>query len=464
MMPLAILFTLVASIALLVLPRRWAAVPLLAGACYMTVAQRIEIGPFTLHIVRLLIAVGALRVIMRGEYLGRGLNGLDKIMLVLGVWTIFSSFFHKTTEEGNPLVFRLGLVYNLTGIYFLFRHFVHDFQDAVNLLKAIACVLALVALEMVQEHVTKHNYFSIFGGVPEMAWIRDGKLRAQGPFSHPILAGSVGAVCLPLMIGLYRLNTRASMLGTIACIGMVFASASSGPLMSLMVSIFALGLWRWRHFTSQMRIAVVIGYLILSLVMTDPAYYIVARIDLTGSSTGWHRARLIEMGIAHLNEWWLAGTDYTRHWMPTGVSWSPDHTDITNYYLKLGVIGGLPLMGLLIAAMVVGFRYIGPSLRLSKEEPWEEQILLWSFGAALLTHAATCTSVSYFDQSYVFLFLNLAVISSLRSAILLQSVAHEEQGEEIEIEEEDPHLSGGRGSEPGSLGGSPCGVAGLRFG
>ena len=110
MTPLAILFTLVASIALLVLPRRWAAVPLLAGACYMTVAQRIEIGPFTLHIVRLLIAVGALRVIMRGEYLGRGLNGLDKIMLVLGVWTIFSSFFHKTTEEGNPLVFRLGLV------------------------------------------------------------------------------------------------------------------------------------------------------------------------------------------------------------------------------------------------------------------------------------------------------------------------------------------------------------------
>ena len=65
----------------------------------MTVAQRIEIGPFTLHIVRLLIAVGALRVIMRGEHLGRGLNGLDRIMLVLGVWTIFSSFFRNSAKS-----------------------------------------------------------------------------------------------------------------------------------------------------------------------------------------------------------------------------------------------------------------------------------------------------------------------------------------------------------------------------
>jgi|LakMenEpi03Aug12_release.lakeMendotaPanAssembly.Ray.scaffolds.fasta_scaffold38782_3 hypothetical protein len=460
MTPLAILFTLVASIALLGLPRRWATVPLLAGACYMTVAQRIEIGPFTLHVVRLLIAVGALRVIMRGERLVGGLNGLDRIMLAFGVWTIFSSLFHKTTAEGNPLIFRLGLVYNLLGIYFIFRHLIQNLQDVENLIKAIACVLFLVAVEMIQEHVTKHNMFSIFGGVPEMAWIRDGKLRSQGPFSHPILAGSVGAVCLPLMIGLYRLNTRASLLGIIGCVGMVFASSSSGPLMSLMVSIFALILWRWRHFTSRMRVAIVFGYILLSLIMTDPAYYIIARIDLTGSSTGWHRAKLIEMGITHLNEWWLGGTDYTRHWMPTGVSWSEEHTDITNYYLKMGVIGGLPLMGLFIAALLSGFQYIGQSLRLSQHEPWEQQFMIWSVGAALLSHVATCISVSYFDQSYIFLFLNLALINSLRSAILLKEVDTEEN-EKTEDDELTRHPRSEMGAS--SFGTPSAGVAGLRF-
>ena len=460
MTPLAILFTLVASIALLGLPRRWATVPLLAGACYMTVAQRIEIGPFTLHVVRLLIAVGALRVILRGERLVGGLNGLDRIMLAFGVWTIFSSLFHKTTAEGNPLIFRLGLVYNLLGIYFIFRHLIQNLQDVENLIKAIACVLFLVAVEMIQEHVTKHNMFSIFGGVPEMAWIRDGKLRSQGPFSHPILAGSVGAVCLPLMIGLYRLKTRESLLGIIGCVGMVFASSSSGPLMSLMVSIFALLLWRWRYFTSRMRIAIVFGYILLSLIMTDPAYYIIARIDLTGSSTGWHRAKLIEMGIAHLNEWWIGGTDYTRHWMPTGVSWSEEHTDITNYYLKMGVIGGLPLMGLFLGALLFGFQYIGQSLRLSQHEPWEQQFMIWSVGAALLSHVATCISVSYFDQSYIFLFLNLALISSLRSAILLQEEETEEN-EKTEDDELNRHPRGEMGAS--SLGTPSAGVAGLRF-
>jgi hypothetical protein len=113
---------------------------------------------------------------------------------------------------------------------------------------------------------------------------------------------------------------------------------------------------------------------------------------------------------------------------------------------------------------VAGFRYIGQSLRLFKEESCEQLFLFWALGAALLTHAATCISVSYFDQSYVFLFLNLAVIGSLRSAVLLQEVAREGSGEEIEIEEEAPDVSGRKNSVSDSLGGIQNGVTGLRFG
>jgi predicted membrane protein len=149
--------------------------------------------------------------------------------------------------------------------------------------------------------------------------------------------------------------------------------------------------------------------------------------------------------------------------MPTGVSWSPDHTDITNYYLKMGVIGGLPLMGLLIAALLLGFQYIGQSLRLSEKESWEQRFMIWSVGAALLSHVATCISVSYFDQSYIFLFVNLALIGSLRSAILLQEVVTEEN-ENREEDEDEP------GRDPQSeVGARPFGipsdgVAGFRFG
>ena len=52
---LATLFLLVNAVALLALPRRWAPVPLLVGACYMTLGQGIDIGPFRFTVIRLLV-------------------------------------------------------------------------------------------------------------------------------------------------------------------------------------------------------------------------------------------------------------------------------------------------------------------------------------------------------------------------------------------------------------------------
>jgi hypothetical protein len=94
--------------------------------------------------------------------------------------------------------------------------------------------------------------------------------------------------------------------------------------------------------------------------------------------------------------------------MPSGVAWSANHTDITNHYLRMGVLGGLPLMLLFIFTLTRGFSMIGRALRQQLELPRNSQFLLWACGASLFTHAVTCISVSYFDQSIVFLYLSLA--------------------------------------------------------
>lgn len=171
--------------------------------------------------------------------------------------------------------------------------------------------------------------------------------------------------------------------------------------------------WRFRNRMKMIRWLAVLGIIGLDMTMQAPVYYILARIDLTGSSTGWHRAALIESSIKHLNEWWLGGTDYTRHWMPTGVPWSPNHTDITNQYIKIGVVGGLPLMLLLVGILVSAFRMVGKTIKLFPDAPREHLFLIWSFGAILFAHAATWMSISYFDQSIVFPFFILAAIGSL---------------------------------------------------
>jgi hypothetical protein len=414
---LAVIFLLLSCGALLTLPRRWAPLPLLAGACYMTLGQGIQVGPFHFPIVRMLLFVGVMRVLCRRERLVAGFNRLDWLILAWGASAICISV--------QPLVGQLGLVYNALGIYFLVRIFCQSVEDMVCLTKILAFVLVPVAIEMINEHVTGHDLFALFGGVADAVEVREGRLRAQGPFSHSILAGGVGAACFPFMIGIWRRDPLAAKVGLAACLVMVVACSSSGPLVGLMAGTFALAVWRWRHLTRQMRIAAVAGYLLLDLVMKAPPYYLIARIDLAGGSTGWHRAELIYQAIQHLNEWWLAGTTYTRHWMPYGVSWSEDHCDITNQYISYGVVGGLPLMFLFIAVLWTAFRYVGNFLRLHADDNPADLKFVWALGAALFAQAASCLSVAYFDQSFIFLYANIAVIGSLQALALQPSRAAE---------------------------------------
>lgn len=411
MTPIAIVFLLVASVALLTVPRRWAAMPLLAGACFMTLGQAIQIGPFTFPVVRLLILVGFLRVALRGEWKGNKIIALDTLMLIWATWFATASAFHE--EPRAMLVTYLGLIYNALGTYVLIRCFCRTLEDFRYLIKILMIVMVPVALEMVAEQITRHNFFSVLGGVSEEPSIRGGRLRSQGPFRHAILAGTAGAVCLPLIMSIWRRHRMIALVGILACLLIVATSGSSGPIMSCLIAAAGLMLWRWRHLTRKLCIAAVVGYFALELVMSRPAYFIIAYLDLTGSSTAYHRARIIQAGFEHLDEWWFAGTDYTRHWMPYGVSWSEDHADITNHYLGQGVKGGVPLMCLFIAIVWFGFRNVGQMLRGMETAPSEDQFIVWALGATLFTHAVTCTSIAYFDQSSVFLYLTLAVTASL---------------------------------------------------
>lgn len=220
---------------------------------------------------------------------------------------------------------------------------------------------------------------------------------------------------MPLMIGLFQQYRKTAVLGTLACFAIVFASASSGPIMTLFAGIGGVMMW---HFRGRMRIfqsLAILSYAALDLIMNAPAYYIIARIDLTGSSTSWHRAALIEAAFAHLSEWWFAGTDYTRHWLSYGVSWSSAHADITNYYLKMGVWGGLPLMVLFISQLAIGFAYVGRTVKQVSVFYPQYGFMIWTIGVSLFAHSTAFISVSYFDQSFVFIYLTLALIASIWS-------------------------------------------------
>jgi hypothetical protein len=411
-------FLLINVLMILILPKRWAAMPLLVAACYMPLGQGIQIGPFHFPVLRLIILSGILRVISRNERPANGLNGMDRLFIAWSLWALVSSFFHN--DPSSTLVFNLGLIFNVCGIFFLFRTFCENQENVIQFCRITIIVLLVVSVEMIYEQLASHNLFSLFGGIREIPDVRDGRTRAQGPFAHSILAGTVGAVCLPFTVGLWQQFRLLSIAGILACIIIIIASASSGPLMSGIFAIGALFLWPYRHLMKMIKRAAILGYIVAELVMKAPAYYVLAHIDLTGSSTGWHRARLIESTIEHFNEWWLGGTDITRHWMPTGVSWSEDHTDITNHYIQMGVFGGLPLMLLFIATLWSGFSFVGKATNNDSGLSGESKFFSWTLGSSLFAHAATMVSVAYFDQSFIFIYFDLAAVVVLGTATIKQ--------------------------------------------
>jgi hypothetical protein len=383
----------------------------------MTLGQGVELGPFNLPIVRILIAVGILRVVFRGECRVRSISALDYSILGWGAWAILSSVFHA--DPIATLINRLGIVYNAWGFYFLFRASCRSAADVRRTVKVLAVVLTPLAISMLAERASGVNPFHVFGGVSQYSEWRGSVVRAQGPFSHPILAGSVGAATIPLLLIIWRDSKVFATLGILACAIMVVASASSGPVLSAFFGALAIAMWPMRFHMRKFQVAAIGSYLALEIVMKAPAYYILARIDVTGSSTSWHRAELINAAIKHLGDWWLIGTNYTRHWISYGVGWSSAHTDVTNYYIQMGIYGGLLLIALFVLSLALAFRMVGHVVRrgILTSGDKSDAFAAWCCGCALFAHAATFISISYFDQSVSFLYLTLAMIAAIGGVI-----------------------------------------------
>lgn len=409
-----VILALVGSVLIGCVKRQYVFAPLLLCMLYVPRANILNVSALSFTPLQVILLAGIVRVLGKGERLDGGMNGCDWLMVIWGAWMVASVGLHDTA--GEQFANRLRWAYDGCGLYFLFRiaFGAKDAQRRVTQLLSVA--LLPLAIAMTVEHVRGYNVFSLLGGVPRVPTTRAGEYRAQGAFAIHILAGTVGALVVPLLANMWRINRLFATGGLLACAAIINASASSGPVLTLMAGLVAMAAWRMRHWRRGMAWGALCLYLLLELVMEAPAYYLMARIDLTGSSTGWHRARLIEAAITHLSEWWLAGTDHTRHWMPTGVTWSEDHTDITNHYIKMGVLGGLPLMMLYISVLWSALRSTG--MVLSAADAPERQFAAWCLGAALFAVLVTGLSVSFADQSIALIYCLIALAESMRSGLM----------------------------------------------
>lgn len=368
---------------------------------------------------RLLVFVGLIRAIIGGHFIWTTKCRLDILFLIFSFFALLSSIGH-TPDEWTPAPFaaRTGFVINIFGTYLYGRAYLPDFTSFSRYALLLPLVVIPLAIGLSIEKRTQRNVYSIVGAARSEALMREDKVRAQGPFRHPILAGCAGATALPFAFLSWRRRRRGlAIIGSTACIGTVIACASSGPLAAVAVTLASMAMWQWRMHIRKVLWGFAGFGLLYTIVAGRGPWYLMASIDLVGGSTGWHRAKLIDQSFVHLNEWWAWGTDYTRHWMSSGMRWNPNHADITNYFIHLGIVGGLALALCLFGFLIISFRMLERKMIELRQTGNPDEFTLWCAGASLATHAISFVSISYFDQMYIFFYLLLGAIPGLVSSV-----------------------------------------------
>jgi len=357
------------------------------------------------NFIRILVIVGFVRVVLRSEY-GIKLRAVDGVLLVWGVVSIVT--FAAVYGSMSAFVNRLGAMYDAIGVYFLFRFLVRNLSDISALAGVLAVVAVPVCALLFVEKSTGRNLFAVFGGVPEVTLVRNGRVRCQGAFSHPILAGCFWAGAIPLMGALCFQGGLRRMIGMVGCVssvGIIYFCASSTPVLALLAVLCGIVLLPAREYLGYMRVGVLIALFGLHLVMQAPVWHLIARVSAVGGSTGWHRYHLIDNTIRRFDEWFLLGTRSTAHW-GFGLH------DVTNQYVLEAVRGGILKLALFIAIIALCFRSVGRAWR--SQPAWSPSfIMAWAVGVSLAVHCTAFVGVSYFGQITMLWYMTLAIAASL---------------------------------------------------
>jgi hypothetical protein len=282
-------------------------------------------------------------------------------------------------------------------------------------------------------------------------FVREGRIRSQGVFQHSLTAGTFAATLMPLFVMLWR-SGRARACAVVGLTGstiMTICSNCSTPLSTFAASLFAISLWPLREKMRLVRRVLVITLISLHLVMKAPVWFLLAKIDLTGGSSGYHRAELVDLCIRHILDWWLIGTK-------DAGTWAWDIWDAQNQYVLVAETGGLAALIFMILMIKRLYARLGDarkSVRHSRRQQWS----LWLLGSSLFAHLTAFFGINLFDQARMNWFMIIAAIVAITNSFSQATVQQEPSSQEAGADSTEDWWHADRTLSPGaSLSDSPA--------
>jgi len=329
----------------------------------------VSLGSVDITVSRIVVTVLLLRVLTDRELaVAFRFKVMDFLVLALFAWGAFAL---TVTVGAGILENRAGAFMNTVMPYFAARLIVKSRDDLLCFAKWVAVVVIPVAALAVLESATgwsmylgmkQYSYLGMASGISDQRW---GFYRAAGP-SMAITFGLCFVAVMPMILSLRKCTDSwksVSTLSLLAAVGGVLASMSSGPLMCLVVfSGCAVLIYRPAY------VKPIIVLFLLALVAAEIGsnrhfYYLIGYLTFS-EKTAWYRAKLFEVAVRKLPEYWLLG------YGGQDPGWGPliderNYTDVCNGYILFAVTQGIPAMLLFSGVLATGIAYMTKVYRTS---------------------------------------------------------------------------------------------------
>jgi hypothetical protein len=405
--PVVAVWVLIAIVLILALPRKRAITPFLLAFFTIPIGQVVLVGGVHLTALRILILAGLARMAIsrgsssEGVFAGE-FNAVDRAVVL---WTLSAlTIISVQWMDSQALVKYLGDFLDALGGYLVVRFLIPDGEAIRRTVKVLAAICAIQGACMINEQIIHLNVFGLLGGIPLAVTLRDGHIRSQGMMGC-IYAGVFAGVLIPLFIWLWTdgKSRMAACAGLAGATAMVITSYSSTSWLTCAGSLVGLAFWPVRGRMRLVRWAFALTLVALHLVMHGPVWSLIARMDLTGSSSGYHRYYLVDNLIRHFSDWWLLG--YRNY-----NDWGWEMWDTCNQFVAVALTGGLLTLTLYIMILKRSFAAIG-NARKQVSGDRKQEWFLWCLGSALFANVVAAFGINYMAQLLMLLFPLLACIS-----------------------------------------------------
>jgi hypothetical protein len=406
--PIVLVAMLIAMALIFLLPRKHVIWPFLITAFLVPLGQSILVGGLHFFVIRIIILTVAVRMLATMLTSPEGIfgNRLGVFDIVFLLWAFFRALAGALVFSFNTgaVVYQAGFLLDAIGGFFVLRYLIVDDEDIYRTVRIFATISIIIAGCMLFERVHQLNVFGLLGGVRSVPEVRGGSVRSEGPFQHELLAGTFAATLVPLFFLLWKSGKSRTLaiLGAVAATVMVVTSHSSTPVLAYGAGLLAICAWPLRRHMRLVRWGFVLALISLHMAMKAPVWFLIARVDIVGGSSGYHRAMLVNDFIVHFRDWWLMGTTENARWGST--MW-----DLCNQYVAEGQLGGLATFICFVAMIYMCFSRIGTA-RETVEGDRNKEWYFWALGATLFSHIVGFFGISYFDQTRDSWFALLAMI------------------------------------------------------